>query len=407
MPATTVQGHSTTRQVPATKVNWHATTHQMPATKVEWHATTRLVSATRGKWHATKHHSAATKGKWHSRTLDVGPTEVDKTGREAQYGVTMPLSSVVSYLSTMDEFITHWLDWNAQTSANNTLPGGFKAADLQTMRDNLQTAITAVETPRNQLQAAGAARDLKKGPLIERLRQMKGRVLGELAGTTYASMLPHMPNFTAGEGVFLRAMDDMQSLWVQINSAPPAGFTAPLKLVGNYTAANHAADIASLRASYTAYNTALQTVELKLGARNEMLPPIKFRLVQYRQVIQGSFPAGHNLILSLPKVTPNPGSTPKAVGNLSAVWNAGTLKAVLTWTPSASPSVTEYQIRSCDPPTYRVGEEVVLGTVSSAVFTFATDDGLGVSGAAKLFKVYAVTGDGNEKGSKAVKVTRP
>lgn len=319
----------------------------------------------------------------------------------------MPLSTIASYLSTTDAFLTHWTQWNTVTATNNALPGGFKIGDLQTMRDDLQTAITAVETPRNQLQNAAGARDSKKGPQMERVRQFRARVLGEMGGSQYANSLPRIPSFNSGEGVFLRALDDMQSLWVQINAAPPAGFTAPLKLVGNYTAANHAADIASLRSSYNAYNVALQTVELRLSERNALLPPLKARLIQYRQVIQGSFPAGNALILSLPRVSPAPGSTPKAVGNLSGVWNAGTLKAVLTWTASPSASVTEYQIRSCDPPTYRTNEEIVVGTVASNVLTFSTDDGLGVSGAAKIFKVYAVTGDDNEKGSKGVKVTRP
>lgn len=90
----------------------------------------------------------------------------------------MPHSTIASYLSTLNEFITHWNEWNTVTAANNALPGGFKVADLQTMHDNLQTAITAVEVPRNLLQNTATARDLKKGPLLERLRQFRGRVIG-------------------------------------------------------------------------------------------------------------------------------------------------------------------------------------------------------------------------------------
>lgn len=320
----------------------------------------------------------------------------------------MPISTIASYLSTIDEFVIHWTQVNTSLGAGGplVLTGSFAVANLSTLKTNLQTAITAVEGPRNDKQNAATDRDLKKGPLLERLRQFRGIVIGQLAGSAYAKSAPTIPSFTASEGVFMRAMDDMQSLWVKINAAPPAGFTGPLKCAGNYLVATHATDVAALRTTYTTLNNAIQTIGLRLGERDAQLPTIRTRLVQYRTVIPGIFAKGDALLLSLPRVTPPPGATPKAV-NLSWVWNAGTEMADLSWSASDNPNLKEYQVRACDPPTYKAAEEVTVDTIAKTQTTFSTNEGLGVSGAVKLFKVYVVTEDDNEKGSKSVKVTVP
>lgn len=320
----------------------------------------------------------------------------------------MPLSSVASYLSTIDEFVTHWNQVNTTLGPGGplVLTGSFAVANLSTMKTNLQTAITAVEGPRNDRQNAGTDRDLKKGPLLERLRQFRGVVIGQLAGSTYAESAPTIPQFTTGEGVFMRAMDDMQSLWVKINAAAPPGFPVPLVLSGGYTAANHLTDVTALRATYATYNSAAQTVGLRLGDRDVLLPPIRQRLVQYRTVIQGIFPKGHALILSLPRVTPLPGSTPKPAV-LSFDWNETTDMADFSWTLSPSPGITQQELRACDPPTYRTSEEDVVESLEPTVTSTSSNFGLGISGATKLFRLYSMTGDGNEKGSNTVKVIRP
>lgn len=320
----------------------------------------------------------------------------------------MPLSSIASYLSTVDEFVTHWNQVNVTLGINGPLilTGSFAVANLSTLKSGLQTAITAIEGPRNDKQNAANDRDLKKGPLLERLRQFRNVVEGQLAGSIYENSAPKMVSFSSSEGVFMRAMDDMQTLWVQINANPPLGFTAPLKLVGNYLAATHATDIAALRTTYATLNAAIQTIELKLADRNVKLKPIRTRLVQYRKVIQGIFAKGDTLILSLPKVTPPAGSTPKAVV-LSGVWNAGTSMADLSWGASDNANLKEYQIRACDPPKYKTSDEEPVATIAKTSTTFSTNFGLGVSGATKIFKVYVVTEDDNEKGSNAVKIVRP
>lgn len=323
----------------------------------------------------------------------------------------MPLTTIASYLSTIDEFVTHWTQVNTTLGPGGplVLTGGFAVATLSTAKTNLQTAITAVEGPRNTRQNAANDRDLKKAALLERLRQFRARVTADLAGSTYVGSLPTVPQFTASEGVFLKAMDDMQTLWVQINAAPPAGFTPPLTLVGAYPVATHLTDITALRTTYAAINAAQQTIELRLADRDVLLGPIRARLVQYRQAVNGRFAKGDALILSLPRVTPLPGSTPKATV-LSAAWNGATDMLDLAWVASTNPELKEYQLRSCDPPKYLTSLEAPVATFLKTETTASLDGataGLGVSGAVKLYKLYVVTNDDNEKGSKSVTVTRP
>lgn len=321
----------------------------------------------------------------------------------------MPLSSLASYLSTMQEFITHWTAWNNATSANNTLSNGQKVADLTQRRTDLLAAITAVETPRSQRQTAANDRDAKKEALRERLRQFRAKCQSDLAGSHFENDAPTIPPPRAGEGAFFAAMDRMQALWLDINAHPPAGFTAPLKLVGNFTAANHATALASLRTTYADYANYDQLVRNAISARDFMLKPIKDWLILYRQTILGQFAAGDALILSLPRVSPLAGSTPNPVA-LSATWNAGTGKVDFSWTPSSNAGLASYSLRSCDPPRYRSNDEQTVHTFAANLTSgslLGVDLGLGVSGATKIFKLYVVTNDDNEKGSNSVKIIRP
>ena len=105
-------------------------------------------------------------------------------------------------------------------------------------------------------------------------------------------------------------------------------------------------------------------------------------------------------------MTPPPGSTPKAVV-LSWVWNPATLMADFSWSASDNPNLKQYELRACDPPTYRAADEVLVANIPETQTTFSSAFGLDASGAVKLFKVYVITDDDNEKGSNVARITRP
>jgi hypothetical protein len=320
----------------------------------------------------------------------------------------MPISSIASYLSTMQEFITHWTAVNTELALAGpiVLPSGYAVASLTLDRTGLEAKIIAVEPALNALQTAANLRDNLKGPMKERVRQFRAFANGFLRGSQYIRAVPRLPKFNSSPGDFMQALDDMASLWTTINATPPAGFTPPLKLQGNYLVAAFNTDVAAMRAGFQAWNAALQSVAIARGQRDMLLPPIPPRLAQYRQAVLASFPPGHALIQSLPLIRPAPGSTPHAV-QLSGLWSAGIGKAHLEWTVSDNADLDHYSVRSCDPPRYRSADEATVGDVPAGTQEFDTDLGLLAPGSAKIFKVYVVTTEDNEKGSNAVKVTHP
>jgi hypothetical protein len=320
----------------------------------------------------------------------------------------MPISTIASYLSTMQEFITHWTAVNTDLGLGGplVLTGGYAVGSLTLDRTGLEAKIIAVEPALNTLQAAANTRDNLKGPMRERVRQFRAFGHSFLKGSQYIRALPLLPKFTASPGDFMRALDDMSNLWTTINATPPLGFTPPLKLQGGYLVAGFNLDVAAMRAAFQAWDAGTQTVAIVRGQRDMLLPPIPPRLAQYRQAVIATYPPGHALVQSLPAIRPAPGSTPHAV-QLSGLWSDALGKAHLQWSISDNAQLDHYSIRSCDPPRYRAVDEATVSNVAAGTQEFDTDLGLSAPGSAKIFKVYVVTVDDNEKGSNAVKVTHP
>lgn len=320
----------------------------------------------------------------------------------------MPITTIGSYLPATQEFINHWNAANSELGAGGpmTLQGGYAVAALIAERTALENAIIAVEGTDNIRTNTASDRDIKKAALRPRLAQFRALVQGALAGSFYVRSLPRMPATTVNEAAFLRAFDDMASLWTQINAAPPAGFTAPLVLPGSYALASLTSDLAALRAAYLAANDAAQNARISREKRDILLPPIKTRLRQYRSVVIGRLPAGSALLQSIPAYSPPPGSTPDPVA-VSGSWDAVQEKAVLTWQPSDNENLDYYSVRTAPGPAYRASEETAIGSVPAGDETFATAVGLAAPGSIALYRVYVVLTTANEKGSATVKVTRP
>lgn len=321
----------------------------------------------------------------------------------------MPFTGAGSYLPTIDQFVAHWIQVNVALGATPlTLRGGYVLATLQTDRTALQTALTATVNNDNTRQTAAADRDLKRAAIKERMRQFRAIVQGQLANTIYASALTPLPTERAAEGTWQQKMDDVSNLWNRINTdvPPPAGFTPPLKLAAGYLLAAFNTDAAALRTAFTAVTVATQNAAIARQQRDDLVVPLRQRLKEYRQFVQGLFPAGHALIQSLPALSPPPGSTPDPV-SASAVWDAATGKAVLNWTAASAADLDTYSVRYHPGPAYKAAEEQVVASVPKTATTFATTFGLPAPGSVARFKVYVVTTTGNEKGSNTVSVTRP
>ena len=321
----------------------------------------------------------------------------------------MPITTDASYPITAEQFINHWNQINTFLGlpANAlVLVGSYTVANLTTDRTALLNAATAVINADNVRANTASDRDIKKFSIRARLTQFRGLVTGLMMGSIYVRSLPKMPPFKASEGAYLRPFDDMQSLWTQINAAPPAGFTGPLMLAGGYTLATFTTDLAALKAAYTAANDATQNATIARSNRDVQMPPLRVRLQQYRKSVVGKLPPGNPLLNTIPAYSPPPGSTPDPV-SASGVWNPDLHQAILTWTAFNGDNFLHYDIRTAPGPTYKTKDETTIDTAADDVMHYETNVGLAAPGATALYRVYVVLTTGNEKGSATVSVTRP
>ena len=318
----------------------------------------------------------------------------------------MPVTSIASYISTLNQFVTHWTNANAELAAVPlTLTTGYALASLQTDRAALEAAIIALEPLDNARTNAFADRDIKKNVLRPRLTQFRNAVLGLLSGSIYVRSLTPLAPINSAPGRYLKPFDDMASLWTQINAAPPTGFVAPLVLPTGYTVATFTAELAALRGAYTAVDTATQSATLARARRDALLPNLQTRMKQYRAVVRARLPLTSPLLANVPAYSPPLGATPAPVV-LLGTWDAASAKAKLSWTTPANTNISGYVIRYCPPPSYKSGEEQAVTSLPTPATTFETTTGLSATGSVAFFKVYVLTTQGGERGSNTVKIVR-
>jgi hypothetical protein len=322
----------------------------------------------------------------------------------------MPINGPSSYVPTTNEFLAHWDAANLALGGGGPLllPGGVTRANLLTQRDGLQTKQAEVEGQINGREIARADLDTKKEDLHLRGGQFNDKVRALLGTTAYARALPVLPQAQEGQGNFIPPLDDISTLWGKLNTAVGIpGFTPPMLLLGGYALADFNTALAGLKAQFSLASTEDVLVTLKLAERNAIQDVIYPLLKSYRQVLPTYFAANSPLVASLPRLTPEPGSTPDPV-LANGVWNAPTTQGKLTWDASTDANLAEYEVRWSPGSTYDSGIEIVLGAIAPAApREFFTAQGLGSAGAVSVFKVYVKTTTGNERGSNTVKITRP
>ena len=328
----------------------------------------------------------------------------------------MPISGASSFIPTLNDFLPSWELVNSTLGVagplllrnpNGTVPPTVSRADLVTMRDDLQLKHADITGEMINVQIGAAALRAMKGGLHLRGGQFNAAVRSDLAGTTFAEALPLLPQPGDGQGIFSEPMDDIATLWARVNAVVGIpGFTAPLLLLGGYSLAEFNAALALLKVQFETVHKEDFLVSFKIKERNRMQNLIYPLLKAYRLAVPTKFAADDPLVVSLPKLTPDPGSTPDGV-LASGSWNVPTTQGKLTWDAATSPEVVEFEVRWSPGPNYDPDTEVVLANIPVAgPREYSTTQGLLAIGDVSNFKIYAKTGTGNERGSNTVKVTR-
>jgi hypothetical protein len=323
----------------------------------------------------------------------------------------MAITDIGSYVTTGEEFKSHWTDVNADRVAGGgtalVLAGGYSLATLTTDVASVATAITSQEDLDNAIALATTARDVRKRTLRERLIEFRDAAAYRLAGSGYVRALPDTPHPDASEQKTLKALDDMASLWVRINADMGVpNFTPPLVLRAAFALAGFQTELATLRTNYKAVTDAENDARIGRGQRDVRLEPLRDRCVQYRQAIGVEYGPLHPFVVSLPDVYPQPGSTPEAV-TLGGTWNVATARAEFSWPASTEPDLAEYELRMSVGAAYDAGTASVIGNAPPGTTSFSTTAGLAASGDVASFKLFVRLATGNAAGSNTITITRP
>ena len=321
----------------------------------------------------------------------------------------MPITGPSSYVPTIDEFLAHWLAVNNALGAAGpmVLPHGGTIVILTGFRGQLDGYRASVKNKQNVEEIARGALEIQRTELMKRLGQFNRKVRGSLSHTAFAAALPQVPSITAAPAVLIEELDDMESLWVKINAATIPGFTGPLLLLDGYALATFTTALTAFRAAVKAWSDAVEDLQLEREQRNDVQDLAHAILSEYRPAVEGNFDPTHALVATIPKIAPEPGSTPDPV-TANGQWIDSLGMAKITFPESLDANLLRYELRMCAGANYTTDNEVVVGSIlPGAPREFVTADGLPSPGSVATYKVYVITTTLNERGSNTVSVTRP
>ena len=321
----------------------------------------------------------------------------------------MPIHDNASYGPTINEFLPHWADVNVALPPLKPLilKTGLTRAGLVTLRGELTTQLDLVQAELNDEEMAAEALKQKRVVLLARLNEFNGVINAYYEGTTLQAARPLAPGIGEGEEKFTEPLRDMKSLWGKLNGLPaPTGVTLPLELDGEYDLADFTVELGELRDAFEAVAVAEQDLKLERLVRDAKFKVIYESLRLYRLAVPARLPNNEVLLASLPRLTPEPGSTPDAV-DASGVFQAPASFKVV-YGASEAGDLKEYQLRGNAGGTFKSEDAVVIATnAKDAPREFVSSFGLTQPGAKVSVAVYVITLTGNQKGSAPMTITRP
>ncbi len=195
----------------------------------------------------------------------------------------------------------HWAQVNSALGRNPlTLRGGYDKSRFDADVTDLENQLARMPDVENGAGIAQDERDRARPALKVRLKQFRAAVENKLGDTPFFTELPLQPPARTTEATFLKAFDDMQSLWTRINAATIPGFLGPLMLAGRYTLAQFTADLAALRTIYDRTRQTLDTADLARGKRDRGTRALWERVKQYRKGCTADLDPGSDLLKTVP-----------------------------------------------------------------------------------------------------------
>jgi hypothetical protein len=325
----------------------------------------------------------------------------------------MAITGNSSYIPTMNEFLAHWAQCNTALTPAALLVRLMgknitkTRANFVTLRDLLQSQQNAVQSCLADQQIVRGNLYLQKAALLAQFNEFTAVLDGYYQGTDFYNARPYAPSITDGQEVFTRAMVDMMLLWAKLNAGTaPAGITLPLVLDGGLAQGAFASAVSALQFTYASERDKAQETILARARRNQTQDEAYEIMNSYREAVPYKLAAFPELVETMPRLTPLPGHTPKAV-NASAIFQEPNAAKVV-YDASNDLMLERYELRGTVGEHYDEEDAVVIAThTPNETREFITTFGLNQPGAEIALKVFVVLTTGNESGSAAMQVQRP
>ena len=340
----------------------------------------------------------------------------------------MAISGSASYGTTGTEFLDHWQSADAALGAagplvlpgrplgwscdvNSSVLGGL-LADWDLKVSAIQSAVNGLELGRGELV-------IQQTEMLDLLGQFTDKVRGLLSGTKWINAVPLQPSLGDAQSRFCAPLDDAEDLWERINGEQALGVGKLLMLqdrtvdpVVPMPLATFVTKLASMKALWRGNSRLELDLKLRRGERDAIQVRMYPIMLNYRLVLPANFGPGTPIGDSLPRLTPEKGTTPDAAVVVGA-WDAVKVKGVVSAQIPAQAGLRKARLLYSPGATWDGDSASTVMTVSlvglnlADPVVFETAVALSAPGSHALFRVELENETGNVAQSNIVNVLRP
>jgi hypothetical protein len=224
----------------------------------------------------------------------------------------MSSGNLVDYVPTIKLFLAHWNSVENTTQTALILTNGMTRDGLVDLLKRIEAATIAVLTSLNEQQTLQSTRERLRKPVHAMAKQARMSLKGLAGNTDAIGALPILPSITTAPEKYLPILQDLAETWARVNALPPATvpattlpLTIPMDSDGAIVQRTHAefvAAVQALAATVDAVASNAQTLKELRGQRDSLHATVRATLKLYAPTVKGKLPAGHALVLSLPKL---------------------------------------------------------------------------------------------------------
>ncbi|MDX2111853.1 MAG: hypothetical protein SFY80_16610 [Verrucomicrobiota bacterium] len=290
------------------------------------------------------------------------------------------------------------------------LQDNYALPELTATRDTFEAMGAEHAALLSALRQANGTRNLLRNEVIGMMSEFSLRARGFKQHPVFAEACEALRTDivpTSSINKIVEAAAVTMQEWQKIDTVVATAIPHPFLLSNGVSLEQFTTKVTALQVSGVAVIMAQGAVRNSAASRRQFIKEtIRPRLTEYRQLVKALYPRNHIFVVTLPRLNPPPGSTPDAV-TLRGGWDVTGQMAALIWTACKHPDLEAYEIRVCLDTVYHADEDEVVGRVSKDTLHYTTTYGLADHEDRAVFRVYAITKTGRERGSNNLMVIRP